>query len=100
MSSLLKNILLAFVLAVIAGLGYVLFIRQSDSGTLTASSTAGASGAVKLENQVLLNRLTDLQKMKIDSSLFTDPRFTSLKNFRTELVDEPTGRPNPFSPVQ
>ena len=100
MSSLLKNILLAFVLAVIVGLGYVLFFRKSDSETLTASTQGGTAGAVTLENQVLLNRLTDLQKMKINGTIFNDPRFVSLQNFRKELIDEPTGRDNPFSPVQ
>lgn len=43
--------------------------------------------------------LSDTKKIKtltFDTSFFADPRFSSLKNTRVELIDSTTGRTNPF----
>jgi len=100
MSPLVRNILLAATLAAIVSLGYFIFFRADNSALLTNSAT-GALGEtdVLVENEMFLGRLQELQTLKIDSSIFNDVRFVSLFNFRRDLVDEKTGRPNPFRPV-
>ena len=100
MSPLVRNILLAVTLAAIVSLGYFIFFRADDSQLLTNNSSGVAGeGDILIENEIFLGRLQELQTLKIDSSIFNDVRFVSLFNFRRDLVDEKTGRPNPFRPV-
>jgi hypothetical protein len=81
----------------VVALGYFLFFNDSEEALLT-NGISGAQQA-ELETQALLAQLQDLQKIKIDQSIFSDPRFMSLEDFRQQLTDEATGRLNPFAPV-
>jgi hypothetical protein len=97
MSNLLKNLLIALVLAVVLFLGYNLFLAEDDETSL--SSATGESQAAR-ETQAFLVRLQSLRAVDINTNVFTDSTFRSLTDFRQEIVDEPTGRANPFAPVQ
>lgn len=97
MTSILKNALFVFGLILLMAVAYFAFFRGDN--TLLLSSNAALTGQAALETQNFLNRLQDLDKVSIDNSLFSDERFTSLHDFRTEFIDEPTGRSNPFAAV-
>jgi hypothetical protein len=97
MSSLIRNIALVVILLIIVGVAYFTFFNNGTEEVLT-SGVSGTEQA-QLETQTLLSQLQDLQKIKIDQSIFSDPRFMSLQDFRQQLVDEPTGRANPFAPA-
>lgn len=99
MSSLLKNLLIALGLAILVLLAYMLFFRGGDEALLTESSGA-LSAQGELETQALLAMTQRLDAIDIDGKIFTDNRFTSLKDFRIELVSEPVGRQNPFAPIR
>ena len=47
----------------------------------------------------LIATLLALRAVKLDASLFSDPAFVSLKDFSTQIIPEPVGRPNPFAPL-
>ncbi len=94
MSNLLKNLLIALALAVILFLGYTLFIRDDGSETSTFSQE------VELESQSLLATLGELESLDVEGGVFNDPLFRSLKDFRTNLGSEPSGRSNPFAPLE
>lgn len=98
MSSTIRNILLLVALIVILAVGYFTFFNKGDEELLSS----GVSGAeqVELETQALLKQLQDLQKVKIDQSIFSDPRFMSLQDYRQQLPEEGSGRANPFAPVR
>jgi hypothetical protein len=99
MSPLIKKVLIAFVIAIVIVGGYMLFFGGSDDAPL-ASSAAAADSEAAVESQKFLVRLQELQRIKLDGSVLSDPRFASLVNFTQPIVDEPTGRTNPFAPVQ
>ena len=96
MSSLLKNLLFALGFLLIIYLGYVLFFNGSGSG----DANSAVNNQAALETQDFLVRLQSLRSINLDMSIFDDKRFSSLVNFKQALPDEPTGRKNPFAPVQ
>lgn len=99
MTGLLKNLLFALGLAIILWLGYTVFLKEDEGAVLESRNDAIASQAA-LEAQEFLGRLQQIRKYDLNGSVFNDTRFTSLENFRQELRDEPTGRRNPFAPVE
>jgi len=100
MSAFIKNALFVLGLVVLLGLAYLtFFMGGTTTGSLLTTNLA-ATGQAALETQSFLIKLQDIEKVKIDDSLFRDERFTSLQDFRKELIDEGTGRSNPFSPTE
>lgn len=99
MSNLLKNLLIALGLAILLFVGYMLFFR--DGGSLTGIEDSGTfSPEAEQQTQELLATLNELKSFKVDGRIFSDPLFASLRDFRVDLGTEPSGRPNPFTPVR
>lgn len=67
----------------------------SPSGSLLQTETVDQNGS----DQELVATLLALRSVKLDGAIFSDPGFQSLKDFSTEIVPEPIGRPNPFLPL-
>lgn len=98
MSQLLK------IIVIIIGIGALLFFGyQAVTGTNTTDDALLTSGGpktideVEQETEALLSRLSELQRYDVTGTIFSSAVFTSLYDFRVELVDEPTGRTNPFA---
>lgn len=93
----IKNIV---ILVVVLGAAFYLysyfFGGNSSTDALSVSGPAVEGGGVGKD---LLVILADLRTLKLDDSIFTDPSFRALKNFRVELTPEPVGRDNPFAPI-
>ena len=47
----------------------------------------------------LLKALRDLESLKLDGSIFSNPVWLTLKDFGKELAPQAAGRPNPFAPI-
>lgn len=62
---------------------------QEEALTVTVGATA----------EDLLGILSDLQQIKLEGDIFTDPVFQSLTDFSVEIPPEPVSRPNPFLPI-
>lgn len=93
----LKNILIVGVLLIAAFYGYSYFFGgSSNTGSLQVSVPAAVDNSVGKD---LLLVLADLRTLKLDDSIFSNPEFRSLKNFRVDLSPEPVGRTNPFAPL-
>lgn len=99
MKPLVKNLLFALGLVVIVGIGYFLFAGSGDDDALVSSNT-GSPTRAGVETQEFLAKLRQLQGVNIDGQLFQDQRFYSLVDYRQVIEDEPTGRQNPFAPIQ
>jgi hypothetical protein len=100
MSNLLKNLLIVLGLAIILFVGYVVFIKGDSEDEYLLESQNASSIEAELETQRLLVMLNELKALDISGEIFTDPLFLSLQDFRIDLGEEPTGRSNPFAPVQ
>ena len=95
MSTFLKNILFAFGLALVLWLGYIVFI-QEDAGEVGDIVTISQA---QRDTQAFLVQLQELKEIDFSDSIFNDPRFNSLVDFRQDVQFEPVGRNNPFLPI-
>ena len=97
MSEKIKNIVIVVVLLVVVFIGYSFFFKKdNDGGALVSSQINGASGGIAQEFLILLQRLHDI---KLDTAVFSNPVFNSLRDEGTELVPQVRGRKNPFAPL-
>ncbi len=94
-NTLLNHKLITIIVGlVIAGaIGYGMTSSGSTSSSLLTSETVNEKGP----DGDLVSTLLALRAVKLDATLFTDPAFAGLKDFSTEIVPEPIGRPNPFA---
>ena len=97
MSPLLRNLALALVLALIAWLGYVVFLKDDEEVVSTANS--GVINEAVRDGQEFLMRLQQMRSIELEGAVLNDPRFKSLIDLRQDLVAEPVGRDNPFLPI-
>jgi hypothetical protein len=95
MSPLIKNIGLAFILALLLWLGYTVFFKE-DSAIVTEDPTLTA--AIR-DGQEFLARVQELDQMQLDGMILRDARFESLTDFTLEPESEEVGRDNPFAPI-
>jgi len=88
-----KNILVIAVvaLAALALWGYETFFSQGPTALLSSADQSPSS-------QNLLLALTNLQSIKLDPTLFSDPVFESLTDFGVTIPPETPGRADPFAP--
>ncbi len=90
-SPLLQKIILSTL--VISGIGYVLF------NTFTGDLPAEGVPVVELVGQEVLILADQLESVNINKTIFSSPLFTSLSDISVQIVEEPTGRSNPFANV-
>ena len=74
-------------------LGYVWLFAPSTEPVVEVTQAATAP------DQELVALLFELKNIRLDSTLFEDPLFKSLRDFGRDLVSEPVGRNNPFAPL-
>lgn len=91
-----KTLLIIVVLVFIAFIGYSMFFNKTNNSSVLTSQNTSIKGGGDNELLVLL---INLKSITLDDSLFNDPAFKKLVDFGQELIPEPTGRQNPFSPV-
>ena len=111
MSNPIKIGLVAILILALIGVGY----WYSTSGASSTSSnsplqssapTGGTSAASAIDPQdaalgdKFLALLLNMRTIKLDPTLFSDPAFSSLRDFTTDLPPEADpGRVNPFAPL-
>ncbi len=47
----------------------------------------------------LVGTLLQLRAVSLSGAIFSDPAFRVLRDFGTQIIPEPVGRPNPFAPI-
>ena len=97
MSGLTKNLILAVAIAAVLWIGYLSFFSPDEDDLLSADALVINEAVI--EAQRFLGDINKLDKVSFENSLLTDERFESLVDFRNEIADEPTGRTNPFDPI-
>ena len=101
MSHLLKNLLVAIGVTLLLGMLYMVFKGGEEEGVVDT----GVVGAIKqtdatLKTEQVLSDINKIEETELNDSIFEDKRFTKLTNYHIDIVDVPTGRDNPFLPVE
>jgi len=79
-------------IALAVGVWYTL---APSSATGPVLSSEGGDGP----GRDVVETLRQLDAVKLDAAIFSEPAFTILKDFSTQIIPEPVGRPNPFAPL-
>ena len=90
----------AIILVVIVAIffGYTSLTKNSgNTSGLVSDSTVNS--ATSQADQDFLQLLLQIQNVRIDSGIFTNPVFLSLQDDGLPILEQPQGRPNPFSPI-
>ncbi len=95
MTDTLKNILVGGVFILLLGVGYYM-ISQTDSVTLSLDGVSLVSGDLLAKTQAFIDRGATLQSLDIKTGVLTDPHFTSLHSYTTEIPEQSVGRVNIF----
>lgn len=90
-SNIIPLILLTLV---IAASGYWYFSTQT--GNQAPLTTSSVDNAAQTQFQTLVSQL---QPLKFEVGIFSDPKFSSLVSISVPVTDEPPGRLDPFAPV-
>ena len=77
---------------------YFLFTQQS-SMFLTGSDPDDQLQQLLISSQLFVERSQTLSEITMDTSIFDDPLFNSLKSFSPKPDEFQVGRPNPFAPT-
>lgn len=91
-----KTSIISVIVVLVLVVGYFYFMGGSpaiDVGLLERQSDGVNVGSKELS---LLNEINSL---KIDSTLFTDPAYRTLRDYSVAIPPQNVGRPNPFAPL-
>lgn len=110
-----RNIIIFVIIAAILALAYIFVIKpQSGPATLVSSTVSTTTSSMPgntngttstdvtapASAQDFLNLLLNVQNIKLDDSIFSDPAFLNLHDSSIVLTqDGHEGRPNPFAPI-
>lgn len=89
---------LVFVLCLVivaGGLGYYFFFFNSSSDA-ALTTAAGTASDAELSFITLVSKLDPIV---FDTTVLSDPRFTTRQDIRTAIVPEASGRNDPFAPI-
>ena len=96
MSSIIKTTIIVLVIAGVGFFGYNYLTRTNAPTDLLVQQNSGDTSKMGAE---VLSALNQLKTLRLDSSVFSDKTFLSLRDFSQSLNPEPVGRINPFSPI-
>lgn len=98
MLDLLKKnkIILIIVVVIVAAFMWFGLAEQKPTNNLLSSEVRSNSSPA---DQETLRVLLDMRSIRLDSSIFENPAFASLRDFGKDIIPEPVGRNNPFAPV-
>lgn len=95
MSALIKNATAFLGFALLLGVGYLLLTNEGGAGLTT---TDGVASAQEVETEAFLKKLDELKRIRLNSDLFFDQRFVTLRDMGLSVEPVTVGRANPFVP--
>jgi|CXWL01.1.fsa_nt_gi hypothetical protein len=92
-----RNTLVLIICSVIVlgGAFYYFFLFNTDIGSALTTDGTPAS-QVEVSFIALIGKIDPIT---FDTTIFSDPRFTELKDIRTTIIPEAVGRKDPFASV-
>lgn len=98
MTKTAQKLLIIFGIVLVFGALWLLI--SSDSGSLVSEDGEYATGVeTAQETEKVLSNIQRIRALTLDTTLFSDRSFESLKDFTVNITDVRTGRMNPFEPV-
>lgn len=98
-TSSLKSVVIVAVIVAVAFLAYYFYKSgNSTESSSLLSSSSGQPDASQIGSQVL-SLLSQIQSLRIDDSLFSDPGYQTLRDYSVVIPAEDVGRDNPFAPI-
>jgi hypothetical protein len=88
-----KSLIVIIAIIILGGAGYFYYQGRGAPATSTLDVTQSAEGAQVI---ALLNQI---QGLRIDKTLFTDPGYLTLIDYTVPIPEQPVGRVNPFAPL-
>lgn len=90
-----KSIYILLAVIAVSALGYFMFTGNStpDIGLLGTGETTPPIAAE------IVSLLNQIESLHIDTSLFTNPAYQTLRDYSVPIPALNLGRPNPFAPV-
>ncbi len=75
------------------------YALSGSSGGSASNSVITTASPTDAADRELVSTLLALRSVKLDGTIFSEPAFAGLKDFSTQIIPEPVGRPNPFAPL-
>ncbi len=98
MSDAVKNILFLTLALVIVGVGYYIYTND-EMGVLNVKENGQLTRNLESETTAFIEKLNVLEKVKLQTEIFDDPMFNSLRSYATPVPELEVGRENPFRSV-
>jgi hypothetical protein len=95
MSQLLQKFFITVGAIGLLVLGYLLFVQPSQFD-LAGGAVDPLADGVLVKTQVFIERRAQLDQVTIDSTLFSDPRFTTLRSYTSALSTQSLGKSSLF----
>lgn len=87
------GIAIALGIILLGAAGY-LMLRPSSGPGVTATGTPSSAAEI-----TFITLTAKIDPVAFDTSILVDPRFIGLRDIRTAVIMEPTGRTDPFAPL-
>ncbi len=102
MTDTTKNIVMGIVIIVVLFAAFKLLVPKKEDTEVSPTVNTVVNTNIKTSSATREAALT-LQKIKsieVDTGIFSDKTFKSLKDFRVNILPEDVGRDNPFAPIR
>lgn len=98
---MIRNLILFVVIGGVLAGGFYYFFNKNTPEEANITSTVGTLGVLGAgSTQPASQPLGSVSGIKLDTSIFTNPSFLSLRDSSKVLIPRGTeGRPNPFAPI-
>ena len=94
----MKKSTIAIIVIIVAAAGAYFYFEGGSSPVDYSSLQPQQGGAGDLGAQVL-SLLNQIRSLRIDTSLFSDPGYQTLRDYSVPIPVQGVGRANPFAPL-
>lgn len=103
MSNILKNLLIALAITLVLVFVYYFFVKdrlgQDNGSSFEGNLPVGTNAALEIERILADTQKINSYRIEANDDILSSLPFTSLVDRRIDIQDVPTGRDNPFAPV-
>ena len=93
-----KNLILGAAIVVIVTVAMFYFFGKGPAEDTSLLKAEPSSEAAMVGARVL-SLLTQIKSLQIDTDLFLDPAYRTLRDYSVVVPPQNVGRPNPFAPL-
>jgi hypothetical protein len=97
--SMRNNIIIGVIVGIALLVGGYLFFFNTTPATTSALSSGNSTASANVAEEKFVQLSDQASSITFDTTILTDPRFTSLIDTHTQLTPVQTGRPDPFAPL-